>query len=291
MSSDTIEIQAAVCRAFGEPLSIETLQLDPPARGEVRVRVLASSICHSDITYIDGGWGGNLPAVFGHEVAGVVTGHRPRPCDRTICTRVIASWSPCCARAGTANAARPASPASARRNSRSIGYPGSRTRRAGRCAPGLRVGGFAESVVVDASQVVKIPENIADETACLISCGVMTGFGAAINTAGVQVGGLGRGHRLRGSRTQLRSGRGAGGRVPAGRDRRDRGEVGAGEGIRRDGDDQRHGRRPRRQGARTDRRTRIRRGDDCGRERARHGAGASSVGARRCAGGGGDAAG
>ena len=53
---------------------------------------------------------------------------------------------------------------------------------------GLRVGGFAESVVVDASQVVKIPAFVADEAACLISCGVMTGFGAAINTAKVQVG-------------------------------------------------------------------------------------------------------
>ena len=53
---------------------------------------------------------------------------------------------------------------------------------------GLRVGGFAESVVVDSSQVVKIPAYVADEAACLISCGVMTGFGAAINTAKVQVG-------------------------------------------------------------------------------------------------------
>ena len=53
---------------------------------------------------------------------------------------------------------------------------------------GLRVGGFAESVVVDSSQVVKIPAQVADEPACLISCGVMTGFGAAINTAKVQVG-------------------------------------------------------------------------------------------------------
>ena len=53
---------------------------------------------------------------------------------------------------------------------------------------GLRVGGFAESVVVDVSQAVKIPADVADEAACLISCGVMTGFGAAINTANVRVG-------------------------------------------------------------------------------------------------------
>ena len=55
MPSDTIEIRAAVCRKFGEPLSIETLRLDPPEGSEVRVKVLASSICHSDIIYMDGG--------------------------------------------------------------------------------------------------------------------------------------------------------------------------------------------------------------------------------------------
>ena len=75
MASDTIEIRAAVCRGFGEPLAIETLRLAPPEGSEIRVRVGASSICHSDITYMDGGWGGEdvLPAVFGHELAGTVT--------------------------------------------------------------------------------------------------------------------------------------------------------------------------------------------------------------------------
>ena len=50
MASDTIEIRAAVCRGFGEPLAIETLLLAPPEGSEIRVRVRASSICHSDIT-------------------------------------------------------------------------------------------------------------------------------------------------------------------------------------------------------------------------------------------------
>ena len=57
MSSGAIEIQAAVCREFGGPLTIETLRLDPPQESEVRVKVLASSICHSDIIYMDGGRG------------------------------------------------------------------------------------------------------------------------------------------------------------------------------------------------------------------------------------------
>ena len=187
MPSDTIEIQAAVCRQFGEPLAIETLRLDPPTEGEIRVRVLASSICHSDIIYMDGGWGGELPAVFGHEVAGVVTGIGPavRSADIGVGDRVLVSLLRSCGRCECCEAGIPSQCVtgfpvdSAPRLTDEEGKP---------VRAGLRVGGFAESVVVDASQVVKIPADVADEAACLISCGVMTGFGAAINTAKVQVG-------------------------------------------------------------------------------------------------------
>ena len=187
MPSDTIEIQAAVCRKFGEPLAIETLRLDPPAEGDIRVRVLASSICHSDIIYMDGGWGGELPAVFGHEVAGVVTDIGPavRSADIGVGDRVLVSLLRSCGRCECCEAGIPSQCVtgfpvdSAPRLTDEEGKP---------VRAGLRVGGFAESVVVDASQVVKIPADVADEAACLISCGVMTGFGAAINTAKVQVG-------------------------------------------------------------------------------------------------------
>src|SRR3954462_1274759 len=68
----TTTIQAAVCRTFGAPLTIETLTLAPPGPGEVRVRVQAVAICHSDVSGVDGAWGGTLPIVYGHEAAGVV---------------------------------------------------------------------------------------------------------------------------------------------------------------------------------------------------------------------------
>ncbi len=189
MTSDAIEIRAAVCRAFGEPLSIETLRLAPPEGSEIRVKVRASSICHSDITYMDGGWGGGdaLPAVFGHELAGIVTGLGPSvpPGDICVGDRVLVSLLRSCGRCEHCEAGSPTQCVttfgidSAPRLSDEQG----RAVRAG-----LRVGGFAESVVVDVSQVVKLPAHVADDVACLISCGVMTGFGAAINTAKVQVG-------------------------------------------------------------------------------------------------------
>ena len=65
-------MRAAVCRAFGAPLVIEDVQLAPPNHGELRVRLAACAICQSDLHYLAGAWGGSLPAVFGHEAAGVV---------------------------------------------------------------------------------------------------------------------------------------------------------------------------------------------------------------------------
>ncbi|MCB0000649.1 MAG: alcohol dehydrogenase catalytic domain-containing protein, partial [Anaerolineales bacterium] len=66
-------MKAAVCYEFGKPLVIEEVVLDPPQANEVRVKLAACAICHSDILYMDGGWGGTLPAIYGHEAAGVVT--------------------------------------------------------------------------------------------------------------------------------------------------------------------------------------------------------------------------
>lgn len=185
--AEAIEVRAAVCREFGAPLSLETLTLAPPEAGEVRVRVDACAICHSDITYMDGGWGGTLPAVFGHEVAGTVTDIGPavragdiqpgdavlatllRSCGRCECCETGLPHQ-CLAEFGIDSAPRLSDPE---------GNP---------VRAGLRVGGFAESIVVDSSQLVRIPPGIPPGTACLVSCGVLTGFGAAVNTADVRTG-------------------------------------------------------------------------------------------------------
>ena len=66
-------MKAAVCYEFGRPLVIEDIAIDPPQTGEVEVKLAACAICHSDIHYMDGAWGGTLPAVYGHEAAGSIT--------------------------------------------------------------------------------------------------------------------------------------------------------------------------------------------------------------------------
>ena len=70
-------IKAAVCHAFGAPLSVEEVHLRAPRRARFEVDLDAVAICHSDISYADGGWGGSLPAVYGHEAAGRVRASGP----------------------------------------------------------------------------------------------------------------------------------------------------------------------------------------------------------------------
>ena len=178
-------MRAAVCRAFGEPLVIEEVALDPPGTGEVAVDLAACAICHSDIIFADGGWGGALPAIYGHEAAGVVrqVGQGVddiRPGDHVVVT-LIRSCGQCgsCVQ-GAAVTCETTFP----RDSQSpLHRPNGEA-----LTQGLRTAAFAEAVVVDASQVVVIPPAVPLDAASLLACGVITGFGAVTNTAGLRPG-------------------------------------------------------------------------------------------------------
>src|SRR5436190_1122863 len=65
-------MKAAICYEFGAPLRIEDVELDAPRSGEVRVRIAATAVCHSEIHLMNGEWAGAPPIVAGHEAAGVV---------------------------------------------------------------------------------------------------------------------------------------------------------------------------------------------------------------------------
>jgi Zn-dependent alcohol dehydrogenase len=178
-------LRAAVCRRHGEPLEIEELALDPPGPGEVRVRLAACAVCHSDLHFLHGDWGGELPAVFGHEAAGVVEAVGPEVSavqqgDHVV-VHLVRSCGECfyCLR-GAPQMCESELPLDRRSPLRD---------RAGLAvAQGLRTGAFAEEVLVDRSQVVKVPDSLPLDLACLLACGVMTGIGAVTDTAHVPPG-------------------------------------------------------------------------------------------------------
>ncbi|WP_299135010.1 zinc-binding dehydrogenase [uncultured Amaricoccus sp.] len=177
-------MRAAVCRAFGQPLTIEDIHLAPPGPFRIAVALSACAICHSDIAYAEGAWGGALPAIYGHEAAGRVTalgpGARGFAVGDPVLVTLIRACGACPACAGGA----PTSCAHAwdvapSPLSDAAGAP---------LAQGMNTAAFAEAVVVDASQCVKLPVDMPLDLAALLACGVITGVGAVLNTARMRPG-------------------------------------------------------------------------------------------------------
>ncbi len=178
-------MKAAVCHDFGKPLVIEDLDLDPPRQGEIKVKLAACAICHSDIHYMEGAWGGTLPAVFGHEAAGVVEEVGPGvrdivPGDHVLVTLLRACGSCFYCDQGDPNMCETALPLDEQGPLRA--KDGSAIKQ------GLRTAAFAEYVVVDQSQSAVIPKTVPLDSASVLSCGVITGLGAVVNTAKVPPG-------------------------------------------------------------------------------------------------------
>ena len=178
-------MKAAVCHEFGQPLVVEEVEIDPPESAEVQVRLAACAICHSDIIYADGGWGGPLPAIYGHEGAGVVEAIGPgvklvKPGDHVVVTLIRA----CGHCFYCQNGAQTVCPTPFARDIR----PHIRTRDGTGVRQGLRTAAFAEVAVVDESQVAPIPDTIPFASASVLACGVITGLGAVVNTAKVPPG-------------------------------------------------------------------------------------------------------
>ncbi len=175
-------IKAAVCHEFGKPLVIEEVKLRPPGSGEIEITLRACAICHSDISYAEGGWGGTLPAIYGHEAAGVVSAVGLGVSGCKIGDSVIATLVRSCGDCSTCTSGAPAYCSDAPEMApltTAIGAP---------LEQGMAIGAFAEKVVVHQSQIADIPSNMPKDAASLLSCGVITGVGAVVNTAGVRPG-------------------------------------------------------------------------------------------------------
>ncbi len=178
-------MRAAVCRAFGEPLVVEDVLLDPPGAGELRVEVAACAICHSDIIYAEGGWGGTLPAVYGHEAAGTIVEIGAGVSGFTVGDHVVVTLIRSC---GTCRACARGTPVTCETRLALDARSPLRRRDGQPLVHGLRTAAFADEVIVHASQAVVIPERVPLDSASLLACGVITGVGAVTHTAAVGPG-------------------------------------------------------------------------------------------------------
>jgi len=180
-------MKAAVFREIGQPMGVEDISISKPQGREVLVRMMAVGVCHSDMHVLTGDAKYPLPVVLGHEAAGIVEQVGPdvrhvRPGDHVVvcltffcghCEQCLGGHSNRCL---TPEADRkPEDPPRL--------FSGEET-----IAQFVRMGAFAELMLVHDSGVVPIRRDMPFDRACLIGCGVTTGLGAAINAAKISPG-------------------------------------------------------------------------------------------------------
>ena len=182
-------MRAAVLREQPGELFIEDLRVDHPGEGEVLIDVAAAGLCHSDLHFMQAKFKQKVPAVLGHESAGVVREIGPgvrhvQPGDHVVCCTSVF-----CGECASCLSGHPYACTEADR----FGRPREHTPRLSRddgtsISQFARLGGFAEQMLVSERAVVQIPEDIPLDRAALVGCAVLTGTGAVFRTAQIEPG-------------------------------------------------------------------------------------------------------
>jgi alcohol dehydrogenase len=185
------EVGAARPYAHSRPLTIEELQLDPPGRGEVLVRIAAAGLCHSDLSVINGDRPRPLPMALGHEAAGVIEALGEGVDRLQVGDHVVMVFMPSCGQCSYCREARPAlcEPGAAANAEGTLLGGGTRlSDDSGKVRHHLGVSAFATHAVVSEQSVIRIDKDLPLEEAALFGCAVLTGVGAVLNTAQLRPG-------------------------------------------------------------------------------------------------------
>ncbi|MDO1527709.1 alcohol dehydrogenase catalytic domain-containing protein [Fulvimonas sp. R45] len=214
MTDDVVRGAALIANGDGR-FGLETIEVDPPAAGEVRVAIVAAGVCHTDHAALR--WPG--PLVLGHEGAGYVEAIGEGVEGLEIGQPVMLNWAiPCghCAQCerGAAPLCERTHETDVARLGTSRAHPGATRWRGRPVERAFHLGTFARYTLVRAEAVTPLPPHLLPEVACILGCAVMTGVGSAVNVAAMApgataavlgCGGVGlnvvQGARLAGART------------------------------------------------------------------------------------------
>ncbi|GAA0349473.1 zinc-dependent alcohol dehydrogenase family protein [Oceanobacillus sp. FSL W7-1293] len=194
-----MNVKTAVLRTSGaetpyaesKPIKIETVELDAPELGEVLIQIKAASLCHSDLSVINGSRPRPLPMALGHEASGVVVEAGEGVTDLEAGDHIVCVFVPSCGHCIPCKEGRPA-----------LCEPGAESNTAGTLIGGgirmhekeetihhhVGVSAFAEYAVVSRNSLIKVPKEIPFEKLALFGCAVITGVGAVVNTANIKLG-------------------------------------------------------------------------------------------------------
>ena len=180
-------MKAAILREIGAPLTTEEVTLGELRPTEVRIRVASSGLCHTDYHFMSGHLPHTLPVVLGHEASGIVeaVGVDVRGLNvGDALVSCLSSYCGCCAECHSGHSHRCDD-----RPKRSVSVGEARIMADGEPIHQYgQIGGFAEEMLVDVRSVVRLPEGMPLDLSALLGCAVLTGVGAALNSAAVRPG-------------------------------------------------------------------------------------------------------
>lgn len=178
--------RAAVLPAVNAPLVVTDIDLPDPGPGQVRVRLAAAGVCHSDLSLATGTLRQPVPAVLGHEGAGTVVAVGDAVTGVAVGDRVVLNWAPSCGDCHFCGLAEPWLCANA---GAAAVAPYARLASDGtELYPGLGTAAFAQETLVPATAVLPLPEGVPLAEAALLGCAVLTGYGAVHHSAAVRPG-------------------------------------------------------------------------------------------------------
>lgn len=203
------QVRGVIARAQGAPVELTEIVIPDPGPGEVVVAIAACGVCHTDLTYREGGINDEFPFLLGHEAAGTVESVGAGVESVAPGDFVILNWRAVCGSCRACKRGRPQYCFDTFNATQKMTLTDGTE-----LTPALGIGAFAEKTLVHAGQCTKVDPSADPAVVGLLGCGVMAGLGAALNTGGVGrgdtvavigCGGVGNaaiaGSRLAGART------------------------------------------------------------------------------------------
>jgi S-(hydroxymethyl)mycothiol dehydrogenase len=174
------QVRGVIARAEGKPVEIATITIPDPGPGEVIVKVAACGVCHTDLTYREGGINDEFPFLLGHEAAGFVESVGAGVDSVQEGDFVVLNWRAVCGQCRACKRGRPQYCFDTFNATQKMTLEDGTE-----LTPALGIGAFADKTLVHAGQCTKVDATADPAVVGLLGCGVMAGLGAAVNTGNV----------------------------------------------------------------------------------------------------------
>jgi S-(hydroxymethyl)mycothiol dehydrogenase len=177
------QVQGVIARSKGAAVELVDITIPDPGPNDVVVRIQACGVCHTDLTYRDGGINDEFPFLLGHEAAGVVESAGGAVTHVEVGDFVVLNWRAVCGNCRACRRGRPWYCFDTFNASQPMALADGTT-----LTPALGIGAFADKTLVHEGQCTKVDPNADPAVVGLLGCGVMAGLGAAVNTGNVSRG-------------------------------------------------------------------------------------------------------